>query len=138
MDLIIDANILFAALIKDGVTAKLMFVDRLHLYAPEFLLEEFDKYRDEILKKTHRTSENFDEVLSELSARIHYVPMDEFHKLIKVAEEISPDENDSIYFALALKNGLPIWSNDVRLKKQSVVRIYSTSDLMHIFSVDLE
>jgi predicted nucleic acid-binding protein len=138
MDLIIDANILFATLIKDGVTAKLMFVDRLHLYAPEFLLEEFDKYRDEILKKTHRTSENFDEVLSELSARIHYVPMDEFHKMIKVAEEISPDENDSIYFALALKNGLPIWSNDSRLKKQSVVRIYSTSDLMHIFSVDLE
>jgi predicted nucleic acid-binding protein len=138
MDLIIDANILFATLIKDGVTAKLMFVDRLHLYAPEFLLEEFDKYRDEILKKTHRTSENFDEVLSELSARIHYVPMDEFHKMIKVAEEISPDENDSIYFALALKNGLSIWSNDSRLKKQSVVRIYSTSDLMHIFSVDLE
>jgi predicted nucleic acid-binding protein len=138
MDLIVDANILFAALIKEGVTAKLMFVDRLHLYAPEFLLEEFEKYRKEILKKTHRSSENFEIVLSEISARIHLVPKNEFNKMINVAEEISPDINDSIYFALALKFGMPIWSNETRLKKQSTIRIYSTSDLIHIFSADLE
>ncbi len=44
MDLIVDANILFAALIKNSMTAKLMFVERLHLYAPEFLLDEFEKH----------------------------------------------------------------------------------------------
>jgi len=138
MDIIVDANILFAAVIKDGITARLMFVDRLHLYAPELLLEEFSKYRDEILQKSHRTPDNFDNVLSELFSIIHFIPKSEFQKMMKVADEISPDIDDSVYFALALKTGLPIWSNDARLKKQSAVRIYSTSDMLHLFSADLD
>jgi len=138
MDIIVDANILFAAVIKDGITARLMFVDRLHLYAPELLLDEFSKYRDEILEKSHRTTDDFDSVLSELLAIIHFIPKSEFQKMMKVANEISPDNDDSVYFALALKTGLPIWSNDARLKKQSAVRIYSTSDMLHLFSADLD
>lgn len=138
MDIIVDANILFAAVIKDGITARLMFVDRLHLYAPEFLLDEFSKHREEILKKTHRTPDDFESVLSELLAIIHFIPKAEFQKLIKIADEISPDIDDSIYFALALKTGMPIWSNETRLKNQSSVKIYSTSDLFKLFSADLD
>ena len=51
MDLIVDANVLFAALIKEGLTSDLLFVDDFHLYAPEFLLVEFTKYKEEILRK---------------------------------------------------------------------------------------
>jgi len=39
--LVLDANILFAALIKDSLTAELIIKDELQLYAPEFLLDEF-------------------------------------------------------------------------------------------------
>jgi predicted nucleic acid-binding protein len=137
MNLIVDANVLFAALIKDGATAKLFFVDGIHLYAPEYLHEEFEEYRSEILKKTHRTSTQFEEALSELSGRIHFVPVDEFESAIKDAEQISPDIDDAIYFALALKFEMPIWSNDARLKNQSAVRVYSTSDLLNIYSTKL-
>ena len=48
MRLIIDANILFSALIKDSSTAKLLIDDKLKLYAPEFLFEEFAKYLKQI------------------------------------------------------------------------------------------
>jgi predicted nucleic acid-binding protein len=41
MRLIVDANILFSALIKDSSTAKILVDDRLKFYAPEFLFEEF-------------------------------------------------------------------------------------------------
>ena len=51
MYLIVDANILFAALIKQGKTDELLFVDHLHLFAPEFILIEFEKYKKEILQK---------------------------------------------------------------------------------------
>ncbi len=53
LKLVIDANILFAALIKGGLTAELIISDELQLFAPEFLLEEFSKYQDIILEKTH-------------------------------------------------------------------------------------
>ncbi len=39
MDLVVDANILFAALIKKGITSELFFEDELYLITPEFILE---------------------------------------------------------------------------------------------------
>jgi predicted nucleic acid-binding protein len=44
MDLIVDANILIAALIKQSTTAELMLEDSIHLYAPEFLLDKVKFY----------------------------------------------------------------------------------------------
>ncbi len=38
MKLVIDANILFAALIKDSTTAEILFNKNINFYAPEFLL----------------------------------------------------------------------------------------------------
>jgi len=138
MDLVVDANVFFAALIKRGLSAKLLFIDELHLYAPEYLLEEFSKYRREIIKKTHRTSDEFDRVLSRIFDRIHLVPMAEIKPFMSVGESTSPDIDDAVYFALAMKLGISIWSNDGRLKKQNVVRIYTTTELVHIYSTDLE
>ena len=43
-DLVVDANILFAALIRRGGTAELLLDRRLRLFAPEFLLQEFAKH----------------------------------------------------------------------------------------------
>ena len=41
MNLVLDSNVLFAALIKDSVTSSLLFEDDLCLYAPEFIFTEF-------------------------------------------------------------------------------------------------
>jgi predicted nucleic acid-binding protein len=59
MKLVVDANILFAALIKEGSTAELLISDKLQLFAPEFLFTEFAKYEEFILKKTHRSDAEF-------------------------------------------------------------------------------
>ena len=57
MELVVDANTLFSALIKDGLTAELLFDESLSLHAPEFFIDEFMKYKDLILTKTTRTEE---------------------------------------------------------------------------------
>lgn len=138
MDLVVDANVLFAALIKKGASARLLFNDKLHLFAPEFLLEEFAKYRDLILEKTNRDEEDFERILHVFSNRIYFVPKEEIESFIDMARRISPDPNDFVYFAVALRVGAPIWSNDSRLKGQDKVPIYSTSDLIKLFSSELE
>ena len=51
---------------------------------------------------------------------------------IQMAEKITPDPNDAEYFALALKLGCGIWSNDKKLKEQDKIKIYSTSDLIEL------
>ena len=137
MDLVVDANILFAALIKDGTTAKLLFLDDLHLYAPEFLLDEFNKHRNYLLNKTHRTKENFNEILEVLACRIIFIPLEDIEQYLEKADKISPDPDDSIYFAIALKIGASIWTNEKRLLKQNIVNIYTTSDILDLFESNL-
>jgi len=136
MDLVVDANIFFSTLIKSGETERLFFVDNLHLYSPEFLMEEMDKYRTILLIKTHRTELEFVRFIQVLNNRIQYVPLEEIKPMMSLAREISPDPNDSAYFALALKINASIWTNDKRLKKQDQVRIYSTSELINLYPDD--
>jgi predicted nucleic acid-binding protein len=132
MILIVDANILFAALIKNSLTAELMFNADFQLYTCEFIIDEFFKYEKEIMKKTHRTKEEFITIMHQLKDIITVIPKEEYSKLMIEAEKFSPDPKDTLYFALALKLNASIWSNDDRLKKQDKVVIHKTSDLMKL------
>lgn len=133
MDLVIDANILFAVLIKRGKTEELLFEDDLHFFAPEFLFEELDKYQELILKKTERNKTELDELLDILRKKIKTISNEETESFIGKAREISPDWNDADYFALALKLKCALWSNDKELKNQNIILVYSTQELMQMF-----
>lgn len=130
MELVVDANILFAALIKESTTATLVFSPFLKLYAPDFVVEEFMKYAELIQKKMKRTNEEFVTIMHLLHQIITVVPEEEYAKWMEEAKEISPDEKDVMYVALALKLKCGIWSNDSRLKEQSKVHIYSTKEMV--------
>ncbi len=130
MPFVVDANILFSALIKDGATAEILVNNLGFLYAPEFIFEEFYKHKEEILKKTKRTPAEFDSLFGSMMELIIVVPLDEYKHMLKKAEEISPDPNDVPYFALALKLEIPLWSNDKKLKKQNQLRVYNTEELV--------
>ena len=131
MKLVVDANILFAALINEGSTAELLISDKLQLFAPEFLFEEFSKYEELILKKTHRSNEDFNQFLELLKDQITIVPKKEITPFIDKAEKISPDPKDTIYLALALALKSNVWSNDKKLKEgQSKVNVLSTEELI--------
>lgn len=133
MDIIIDANILFAALIKDGQTIELMLNENICLFAPEFLINEFIKYKYELLRKTKRSEAEFNEIVSIIENIITIIPKEEFEEFLVEAEKICQDKNDIQYIALAIKLKLPIWSNDKDLKtKQNKIIIYNTSELMKI------
>lgn len=134
MDLVIDANVLFSILIKTGKTEELFFEEDLHLFAPEFLFEEFEKYKELILEKTERTKEEFSRLITILKKRIKTIPNEETDKFLPEAKKVSPDPKDADYFAIALKMKCPLWSNDKTLKlKQKIVEIYSTENLAKIF-----
>jgi len=132
MRLILDANVLFAALIKREVTLDLMY--NLQLYAPDLILNETLKYKDYIFEKSGKPIYNFDKFLNLLLKYITLFPFSDFREFIDQAEKISPDPDDVSYFALALRLNCPIWSNDKKLKNQDIVKIYSTEDLIKLFN----
>jgi predicted nucleic acid-binding protein len=59
MNLVVDANILFAALVRESSTSDMLFKHTLH--APEFILEEFKKYKEHLKGKTKRSEAGFAE-----------------------------------------------------------------------------
>ncbi len=122
MELVVDANILFSALINHGVI----------LYSPEFVLEEFTKYSSLIQKKMKRTKEEFVSIMHQLHQIIAIIPQEEYEAYLEKARRISPDKDDVMYFALALKKNCAIWSNDAALKEQGAVAVYNTKEVVEI------
>ncbi len=131
MLLVVDANILMAALIRDSGTRELLMSDELTLIAPEFLLEEATKYLGYISQKTKLENGVVEELMREViqRAEIKIYPAEEFEEEMNPAFKLSPDPNDTMYFALALKTNAAIWSNDKALKKQNMIKIISTKGL---------
>ena len=130
MEAVIDANELFSLLIRGSHSSEtILFSDRIVLIAPEFLLEEFKKNREEILKKTHKTDMDFVRLLSVYKRRITFVPKEEFTDCLDEAISLLPDHpKDAPYLALALKRNAFIWSEDKALKRQSKICIRTTKE----------
>ena len=138
MEFVIDANILFSALIKDGLTRKLLLYDELILYAPKFILEEFFDKLIELSEKTEVDEITLTKKSQELISlsNIKIIPNEELQDYLEKAKQVSPDKDDVIYFALALKLNCSIWSNDKKLKEQNTINIYSTDELIEKIKVN--
>ena len=102
----------FALISADGLTRELLFSSNLELVSPEFLLEEVEKYRPLITEKAGCSEAELNVALSIILSRITIILSAGYVSLRPKAKQISPDTNDSEYFALALKFNCPLWSND--------------------------
>ena len=132
MKLVVDANILFASLIRDSLTAELLLSDKLNLFAPEFLFDEFIKYEKYLLEKTNRSKEDFEHYLTILREEIEIIPHNIIAQFIEKAEKFSPDPKVTVYLACARAIDSKIWSNDKKLKEdQKEIEVITTEELIH-------
>ena len=134
--IVIDANILFSALIKDAsITRELITSDDIFdIYCHEFIFKELEKYKKFIISKREKNKQllTYKESFETLLYFINIIPTERYDDKIKEAYNIMKDidEKDTHYVALALKLNCPIWSNDTDLKKQNKVKIYNTKELL--------
>ena len=132
MKFVIDTNILMTYFWRNSETRKLILREEvLELFAPEFALEEINKYREDIIKKAKISEEDFKISKIDLAILIKFSAEKYYQEFLKKAWEISPDPNDIDFFALALKLKIPLWSNDKKLKQQNEIKVYSTEDLIN-------
>ncbi len=132
MKLVVDINVFFSFFKKYSSTRKLLTNPKLELYSPEYALDELKKHSNEVLSKSKININIFDIYKTVLSWFIKFVPVSEYKSFKDKALKITPDPNDTLYFALAIKLNCPIWSNDKRLKQQSKVKVFNTSELFKI------
>ena len=134
MDLVVDANILVSGLLKNGITRELMLNNELDLYTSEFIFTEFFKHLKDLAKKACMDINELKDIAEILiiESKLKVITKDEVKSYIDQADKISPDVDDALYFATALKLNCAIWSNDKELKNQKYVKIFSTSDLIRM------
>jgi|SRR3989344_5385795 len=130
MKLVIDANVLFSAFIKEGKTIELLLNPNFIFYTPVFVFEEVAEHKEEILKKTKRSAVELQDLIDNLLGLIKLIPKSEIAPFIEEASRITGDPDDVAYVALALKLDCGIWSNDKELKKQDRVKVYSTEEIV--------
>jgi predicted nucleic acid-binding protein len=132
MRLILDTNILISALVKESITRNILVMSGIEFLVPEFTFEEIDKHKDEILKKSKLSEQQFYLLMATLKENLTIIPKYEIRKM-KEAKEIMDeiDPNDTVFIALAistLNDG--IWSDDVHFKKQNIVKVCNTEELI--------
>ena len=63
MYVVLDTNVLFSALIKDSITRKLILdYDEVFLF-PDYIFDELEKHKDEIVQKSMMSTTQFDDLL---------------------------------------------------------------------------
>jgi len=78
---------------------------------------------------------SFFRLIEKLKRRIIIIPLEELIFYVEEAEDLTPDPDDMVYFALALKLNCIIWSNDKKLKEQDKIKVYSTHELSSLARV---
>ncbi|MGV8150373.1 MAG: PIN domain-containing protein [Candidatus Woesearchaeota archaeon] len=130
MKVVVDANIVFSCIISRRYNFLLLMNSKIKIYAPDFIFEEIAKYNDYLLKKSKFSHDDLEKFLDYITRRIIIINSSELVAYSYEASDISPDPKDEAYFALALKQNIPIWSNDAELKKQKKVKVYTTEELI--------
>ena len=79
MILVLDANIIFSTLIKMSKTLDLILDYDLELYSPDFIFEEFIKYKDVISRKSGLEYSQHAELESDIPSWLTYQIPCSFH-----------------------------------------------------------
>jgi predicted nucleic acid-binding protein len=135
MKFIINSNRIIAALIKNASSRHILFFPKFEFYAPKFLVDELEKYTDEIQKKAKITSNQFEKIYTDALNKVHVIPFIDYREKIAEAEKIMAkiDIKDVAFIATGLALKIEnIWTEDTHFTKQKVMKVYSTQDLIQL------
>ncbi len=132
MKITVDANILFACLIKDSTTRKLFFNPALFLFAPEFIVDEFTHHLVEVRKKSGLSNEELYTLIDKVLGQLVLVPDKNLKPFLPAAASLVDDPKDWLYISCALYENTIIWSHDMDFGAQKRIRVISTKELIDI------
>jgi predicted nucleic acid-binding protein len=141
MKIVIDANIIFSALIK-GNPVYIKVLNNVDAYAPDFILIELEKYEKRILKKISN-KQRMKEIIYKIFKKVSIIPKIGLTKAnIKKAYNLCKDvdEKDTPYVALTLELDAYLWTNDKKLadklREKGFLKILTTDELIKIIELE--
>ena len=130
MRLVVDNNIFFSLMNPESISSYIFFLLNAEFSAPEYVKLEFNKHREICLLKSKLSEHEFEISQQEVESKIKFFKSFEYEKLLTTASDVAADPKDSPYLALALSINSSIWSNDPHFKQQSLVKVFTTEELI--------
>jgi predicted nucleic acid-binding protein len=135
MQIVIDANVLFSALIKDSFTRQaILTYDGFFLF-PSYIFEEMEEHKAELMEKSNMTTEEFNMLLQIILTKVMIVPNEvldqHFKESMNIVKLIDPDDAPFIACALAYPGSI-FWSDDKRLKRQTKVKVVNSKEISSV------
>lgn len=138
MNIVIDSNIFFSALIRNSTTRRIILSYDGFFIFPAYVFDELNKHKSFIIKKSGLSDENFNLLIKLLLRKIIIVPENILLKYRDEAKAIieSIDINDVLFIACALAySDSVLWSDDKDLKKQSRITVWNTSEVISYLNI---
>lgn len=133
MKILVDANRIVAALVKQSTTRDILFDEAFEFVSPDHTISEIEEHRDEFQQKTKLMKEEFDILLTLLFERITFLPKSAYVVFIDDCKEAIEDIDDVPYLAACLaSNALGIWSHDPDILKQKKVSAFTNIDMLKL------
>ncbi len=137
MEIVLDSNIIFSALIKDSIIRELILNFPGKLLFPEYIFEEIIEHKEELAEKLGLNKGKLEFILNNLLKNVKIVPTILLEEYKQEATELMKnlDIDDILFIACALKYpNSSIWSNDKNLRKQNKIRIFSTKEILELIN----
>lgn len=132
--IIIDANIVFAAFIRDGATRELILDRGLDLRSPPWLWDEVAARYGWLLEKSGLSPPVLDELLRQIRTRIANVPEEIIlaHKAEAIKRAGKSGKKDAPYIAAVLAVQGVLWTHDEQLAHDGRVETVTTKELIDL------
>ena len=140
MNIILDSNILFSALIKDSTTRKIILEYDSFFLFPSFIFLEMEKHKEELFRKSGMDKIDFDKLLYLILRKVTIIPSEVLfpyrEEALKMVKEIDPNDIIFVACALAYFNSI-IWSDDKKLKKLDKIKVLNTEEVINYLSQEV-
>ncbi len=134
MMIVIDANAVISALLKNGKSRQIIVSGKFTFVAPDYISEEVHKHKKEIAERAGISEGEVELLTILLFRRIMIVPSSEYKDKLAQAVRLMKDNlKDVPYTAcyLALKcEG--IWTNDTGFDGIYGIKVFRTEELMRL------
>jgi putative PIN family toxin of toxin-antitoxin system len=132
MKLVIDTNVVISALIRDGLTRKMLLFPGIKLVTPEITFNEIENHLGIISTKSKLPKNDIQQILDVLSKNIETIPESRWLNHYTQAEKLigKKDPKDIPFIAVVFTLTVDgIWSNDKDFKSQSLFKVWKTAEL---------
>jgi predicted nucleic acid-binding protein len=134
LHLVVDTNVLFAAILRDSTARRILLTSPVHFLVPRYAFEELYEHFEEICLRNGLTEDANRKNVSIIHDNIDVIETKELlpylDEAIALLKGVDPDDAPILAAAMSAKcDG--IWSDDPHLMKQWQVKVWKTRDLIH-------